>query len=210
MATVLNFLITPAFSLQALLVSDFFGGGAIQLGSVNSVFGISVIAGGLLLSIWGGFKKKILTSMLGLVGLGIGTAAIGFAGETQFYILLIASGLMGLSLPIVNGSLNAVMMAHVAPDLQGRVFGTVSSMAGVMSPIGLLIAGPVSDSLGIQIWYVVAGAACVVMAVLGVILPDVRHIDERNPNKQKAVWAEGPALELPSTEVAVDGAVSID
>jgi DHA3 family macrolide efflux protein-like MFS transporter len=184
MAAFLNFLLSPASSLQALLIRDYFGGGALQLGTVNSIFGFSVIAGGLLLSLWGGFKKKIITSMSGLIGIGIGAAAIGLAGQDQFYIMLIAVGAMGLSLPIANGAMSAVMMAQVAPDLQGRVFGTIGSLAGIMMPIGLAIAGPVAERFGLQIWYLVAGFACVAMALLGLMLPDVVHIDERNPNNQ--------------------------
>jgi len=47
-ATLLNFFLSPAFTLLPLLVVDHFGGGALQLGWVNSVFGVGVIAGGLL------------------------------------------------------------------------------------------------------------------------------------------------------------------
>lgn len=210
MAAVLNFLINPAFSLQALLIKDFFGGSAIQLGTVNSVFGICVIAGGLLLSVWGGFKKKIITSMSGLIGMGIGTLAIGFAPADKFFIMIIATGLLGMSLPIVNGALQAVMMEHVAPDLQGRVFGTISSMAGIMMPIGLAIAGPVSDRFGIQLWYILAGVACVSMALIGLAIPDVVHIDERNPNKKKSLEPSEIYRDPVKVEVAAEPGAALD
>ena len=133
--------------MQALLISEYFDGGVAQLATTNSIFGIGVIAGGLLLSVWGGFKRKIVTTMLGLIGLGLGVLAIGLAPANMFVIMLVATALLGVALPITNGSLSAVMMEQVAPDLQGRVFGTIGSMAGLMSPIGLLIAGPVSDRI---------------------------------------------------------------
>ena len=72
MAIVINFLLTPAGSLLPLLVKDYFGGGAVELGWVNSASGIGVIVGGLALGVWGGFKRKILTTLLGLFRLGNG------------------------------------------------------------------------------------------------------------------------------------------
>lgn len=70
----INFTIIPAFSLLPLMVKDYFGGNAIQLGWVESAMGIGVFAGGVLLGAWGGFQRKILTSMLGLMGMGAGTS----------------------------------------------------------------------------------------------------------------------------------------
>jgi len=40
---------------------------------------------------------------------------------------------------------------RVAPELQGRVFTAVSSMAGLASPLGIAIAGPVADWAGVQV-----------------------------------------------------------
>jgi MFS transporter, DHA3 family, macrolide efflux protein len=75
----INFAIIPAFSLLPLMVKDYFGGNAIQLGWVESAVGIGMLAGGVLLGIWGGFKRKILTSMLGLMGMGAGTLVLALA-----------------------------------------------------------------------------------------------------------------------------------
>jgi DHA3 family macrolide efflux protein-like MFS transporter len=77
MAVVINMLFTPAFSLLPLLVREHFGGEAIQLGAIESTFGIGVVVGGLLLGAWGGFKRRVLTSMLGLMGAGLGVLMLG-------------------------------------------------------------------------------------------------------------------------------------
>ncbi|MCK4692838.1 MAG: MFS transporter, partial [Anaerolineales bacterium] len=46
LATMINFFLTPAFSLLPLLVKGHFGGGAVQLSWLNAGFGFGVIAGG--------------------------------------------------------------------------------------------------------------------------------------------------------------------
>ena len=70
MAAVINFLLTPAFSLLPILITKHFNGQAIQLATLESFFGIGIIAGGLVLSAWGGFKRRVLTSLVGSGGDG--------------------------------------------------------------------------------------------------------------------------------------------
>jgi hypothetical protein len=43
-----------------------------------------------------------------------------------------------------------------------------------------LIAGPISDNVGIQAWFLVGGILCILMAVAGVFIPAVMNIEERN------------------------------
>ncbi|NJD60851.1 MAG: MFS transporter, partial [Anaerolineae bacterium] len=84
MATVINFLLTPAFSLLPILVTKHYHGQAIQLASLESFMGIGFIVGGLLLSAWGGFKRRIMTCMLGLLGTGVGCLVMGLLPSTAF------------------------------------------------------------------------------------------------------------------------------
>ena len=63
MSTVGNFLFNPAFSLLPLLVTNYFGGKALHLGWLEAAVGIGVLLGGLVLSAWGGFRRRILTSL---------------------------------------------------------------------------------------------------------------------------------------------------
>ncbi len=177
MAVLINFLLTPAFSLLPLLVKDYFGGDAIQLSWVNSAFGVGIILGGLLLSIWGGFKHKIMTSMLGLAGMGIGTLLMSQVPPSGIYIAIAAALIVGIMQPITNGPIFAVMQSTVAPDMQARVFSLLGSAAAGMSPIGLLIAGPISDKFGIQTWFLLGGTLCLLMAVTGMFIPALKNIE---------------------------------
>ena len=47
-----------------------------QYGLFNSSFGLGVIGGSLLLGVWGGFKNKMVTSMIGVFGIGVGILAL--------------------------------------------------------------------------------------------------------------------------------------
>ena len=182
MAAMTNFLLSPTFSLLPLLIKDYFGGTVIQLGSFESVFGIGVILGGLLLSVWGGFKRQIFTSMIGILFLGVGVLATGLIPDTMLAYAFAAAGLIGISMPIANGSLGAIMQKSIAPDMQGRVFALTGGISGAMAPIGLAIAGPVADFFSIQAWFIIAGCFTIGMAVVGRLSSAVWNIETNNPN----------------------------
>ena len=90
---------------------------------------------------------------------------------------LIAMAIVGIAQPIANGSLMAILQATIEPQYQGRVFTLVASLAGAMTPVGLAIAGPVSDWLGIQTWFILGGAACLVMGLLMFTIPAVVNVE---------------------------------
>jgi DHA3 family macrolide efflux protein-like MFS transporter len=180
MAVMINFVFMPAFSLLPLLVKDYFGGDAIQLGWVECAIGIGVILGGALLGVWGGFKRKVLTSMMGLMGLGAGTLILALAPSSAMLLAVGAALLMGLMNPITNGPIFAIIQSSVEPDMQARIFSLLSSVGGGMAPIGLMIAGPVADRVGIQAWFLLAGLVCVLMALAGLFIPAVMNIEERH------------------------------
>ena len=178
MAVIINFLLTPAFSLLPILVTKHFNGQALQLAWIESAFGIGILLGGLTLSVWGGFKRRIMTSLVGLIGMGLGSLAIGFAPPTLVIMAVGAAFLIGFFNPITNGPLFAALQAVVAPEMQGRVFMLISSFASAMSPIGLLIAGPIADVLGVQSWFLVGGLVTIVMAIAAASIPAIVHFED--------------------------------
>jgi MFS transporter, DHA3 family, macrolide efflux protein len=178
MVMVINFFYSAAESLTPLLISKHFKGDVQALGVWQAMFATGTIIGGVLLGAWGGFKKRIITAQMGLIVLGIGTMVIGFAPAKLFWLALAANTLTGLILPMTNGSYGAILQSVIAPEMQGRVFAFIMSAAMLVSPIGLMIAGPISDGLGIQLWFWVAGVVCASMGVVGFFLREVMQMEE--------------------------------
>ncbi len=115
---VINFFYSATEPLTPLLITNHFRGGASQLGWWLSSFAIGTVLGGLVLGVWGGFKRKIVTAQLGLILMGISTAAVGIAPSDLFIVGLIANSVVGFLLPIINGSFGATLQAVIAPDMQ--------------------------------------------------------------------------------------------
>jgi DHA3 family macrolide efflux protein-like MFS transporter len=177
MAVLINMLLSPAFSLLPILVAEHFAGDALRLGGMQSAMGLGVVVGGVVLGAWGGFKRRILTSMTGLLLLGVAVFAIGVLPASLFTGATGAIFVVGLMMPIVNGPIMAVMQTTVAPEVQGRVFTLLRSAAGAMSPVGLVIAGPIADWVGVQTWYIAGGIVCSLMGVVGFFIPAIAQIE---------------------------------
>jgi DHA3 family macrolide efflux protein-like MFS transporter len=178
MATVINFLLTPAFSLLPILVTRHFNGQAIQLATLESFSGIGFIVGGLILSTWGGFKRRVITCLLGLIATGIGCLVMGLLPATAFIFAVATLLFIGIVNPIVNGPLMAAVQAAVAPEMQGRVFTLIGTMAAGMSPIGLIIAGPIADKLGVQTWFIIGGIVTGLMGITSFFIPAIMHFED--------------------------------
>jgi DHA3 family macrolide efflux protein-like MFS transporter len=96
----------------------------------------------------------------------------------------VASGaVIGLMVPLVDGPLMAILQSTVAPEMQGRVFTLFGSLIWITSPLGLALAGPISDWLGLQIWYAVGAVLALLSGLVFLIIPAARDI-EKNANGQ--------------------------
>lgn len=201
-AMIINFVMAPASSLMPLLVTKHFGGDALQLGTLESAWGMGVIAGGLFLSAWGGFRRRIYTTLVGVVLMGAGIIVTGMAPSTMFWLAVVGNAIAGFMNPITNGPLFAVLQATVAPDYQGRVFTVVNSLASAMMPLSLAVAGPLADWLGIRAWYVIGGLSCVAMGVVARFVPAIVNLEENHRGQRAVEQALVPAVvEVTATDV---------
>ncbi|MGE5377756.1 MAG: MFS transporter [Bacteroidota bacterium] len=180
LAMALNFLIVPASSLMPLIITKVFHGGAAQLGWAESLFGAGLIAGGIVLSIWGGFKRRIVTSFCGVIGIGVGIVISGLVTADMFYLLLAGWFITGFAQVFANGPLTAIIQSVVSPEMQGRVFSLLVAGATAMMPLSLLIAGPVSDRFGIRFWYIFGGTVCILMTIAATFNSAIMHIEDNH------------------------------
>ena len=119
--TAINFFLTAATSLLPILVTKHFGGAAMHLASLSSAFGIGIIAGGMALGVWGGFRRRMQTSLTGLIGLGLGFLLLGLTPATMFWMALATTVLAAVMSSMTDGPLMAVLQTTVP---QGATEGT--------------------------------------------------------------------------------------
>jgi DHA3 family macrolide efflux protein-like MFS transporter len=199
---VLNSLINPAMSLVPILVVRHFGGQAMQLGWMNSAWGVGLLAGGLLLSAWGGFRRRIVTALMGTVGLGAGILLVGFTPATAFPLALAGLFFGAAMLSMSNASAFAILQQAVAPEMQGRVFTLLMSLSNAISPLSMAIAGPVADAFGVQAWFAMGGVVCVATGIAGFFIPAVIHLEDNH--RTRAVEGEASAPTKTQATVGAD------
>lgn len=177
--SLLHFLAAPAFSLVPIVVTRQFGKGALELAWMQSASGIGLLAGGLLLGAWGGFKRRVVTVLLGISLMGGCMAVVGLLPDRAFWVAVGAMFFTGLLASMVVGSFQAVQQAIVSPEIQGRVFALARSGMDVMSPLGMAIAGPAADALSVQRWYLLTGVVMAAMAMGAFLVPALMRLEQK-------------------------------
>jgi len=112
---------------------------AVFLGMIESSFGIGGIAGGILMTIWGGAKKKIISLLFGILISGIGSMILGLSNVLISF--LIAGSIIGIAGVVANASSQAIWQFKVPPSLQGRVFSARRVVAQLVGVIPMACSG---------------------------------------------------------------------
>jgi DHA3 family macrolide efflux protein-like MFS transporter len=138
-----NLCLGIAFILLAPMILLRTGNDAVSLGLVQSAGAIGGVLGGVLMSAWGGFKRRVHGVLAGWVVSSFFFSLVGLGTSLPLWIVAIA--LSSVISPIINGSNQAIWQSKVAPDVQGRVFSARMLIAWMTNPISPLIAGTLAD-----------------------------------------------------------------
>lgn len=174
---VMNLALAPSSSLVPLLVVKGYGGAALLLGSVNAAMGLGTLLGGLILSAWGGFRRKIVTTLIAVSATGGAYGVIALAPSNMRFLAIGGFFVGGMLIAIANGCLRATFRGTVQPSMQGRVGSLMGSMATAMNPIGLAIAGPVADIIGIRSWFIITAVMLFAGGLSGLAFRALRNIE---------------------------------
>ncbi|MGB2983323.1 MAG: MFS transporter [Candidatus Bipolaricaulia bacterium] len=140
----LNFLFGLAYNVFDPFILERTANSSAHLGYVRSAAAIGGVVGGLLLSLWGGFKRRMRSVFLGEAMTGC-AALVLFGVSRSLPMWILAAGIGALFFPLINGACQSIWQAKVAPDLQGRVFSARRMIAFAIGPITPVIAGVLAD-----------------------------------------------------------------
>jgi DHA3 family macrolide efflux protein-like MFS transporter len=199
----LNFVLGMVNALAVPMLLSFTD--AARMGGILSAAGIGMLVGSLLLSLWGGPRRKIDGVLGFLIVLGLGVALVGLRPSAP----LVTAGLFVAMAcaPIVNGSSQVIWQRKVPPALQGRVFATRGMVALAAAPLAYLISGPLADRVfgpllavdgalagslgrllgtgpgrGIGLMFLLSGLATVLLSALAYLNPALRRVEEELPD----------------------------
>ncbi|MDR1895308.1 MAG: MFS transporter [Prevotellaceae bacterium] len=157
------FFFAPASFLTPLQVIRNFGNDVWRLSAIEVVFSAGMMLGGILIGYWGGFKNRVSTMSLSCVLCGALTVWLGIAPYFWLYLAIMAT--LGLTLPLWNTPFMVLLQTTVETAFMGRVLSVFSMISATMMPLGMIVFGPVADTVSINILLVGTGAIIMLLAI---------------------------------------------
>jgi DHA3 family macrolide efflux protein-like MFS transporter len=200
-------------SLYSAMILSRTGNDTVVLGSLAAAAGFGGVTGAIIMSTWGGFKKKINGVLLGMIGAGLSKIVFGL-GRTP-WIWIPTQFCSSFNFPFNGSSDNAIWLAKVAPHIQGRVFAAHSLVVQFGSAAAYLIAGPLADNIftpalaagdghveifgrifgtnagaGIALLYVICAACMLLVGCAGFYIPQLRDVEKILPDHDTTEYAQ--------------------
>jgi MFS family permease len=208
--TISNFLVGIVTVMITPLMLSF--SSASTLGIVLTVSGSGFLAGGLLMSIWGGPQRKI-HAVLGFTLLeGVSLMVAGFRASAV--LISIAAFVFLFSVAMVTGANHAIWQSKVAPEVQGRIFAARRMISWSSLPLAYAISGPLVDRIfepllavggplagnvgliigvgagrGTALLLLVAGVITFLIAALSFLYPPLRLLEDELPDATDSAGA---------------------
>jgi MFS transporter, DHA3 family, macrolide efflux protein len=205
-----NLIATFGFTVFAPMILARTANNSLVLGTVQMAFGIGGVVGGLGMSAWGGFKRRVHGVLLGMAFSSlVGTIVLGVGQSIPVWV--VGALATALVLPLINGSNQAIWQAKVPPAVQGRVFATRRLIAQISAPLAMLAAGPLADRVfepmmssgsgvsrtfahvvgsgpgsGMGLMLVIAGVLGGAAGLAGYLFPAVRNAESLLPDHDAA------------------------
>jgi MFS transporter, DHA3 family, macrolide efflux protein len=175
--------VMPTFSLTPLLVTQHFKGGVNQVALMEGFAGAGIIAGGVLITVWPGFKRRIVTVLVSFV-VSCGTVALtALAPGDGLWLAVAWWSISGLTFSTGNAPMMAILQTVVPHAMQGRALSLMSTVMGVAGPIGLAIAGPLGEAIGVRGVFIGGGALAAVVCAIGLLSKRLLQIENDVPTK---------------------------
>lgn len=165
-------LMAPPGYLTPLMVVRTFGEDVWRLTANEVAFGVGMLAGGALISAWGGFRDRMRMLVATSLAFGILSVCMGLSGDIlglpgSFAVFLGFMLLTGVGVSWFSTTATTLLQEQVDPEVQGRVFGLVGIVLAVAMPVGMLIFGPLADTISVE-WILVLTGIITVLVTFAV------------------------------------------
>lgn len=171
--------VLPTFSLTPLLVTEHFQGGVNQVALMEGFAGIGIILGGVLVSLrtWGGRRIGLVMASFAVA---CGTVALtALTPASWLWLAVIWWTISGFAFSTGNAPMMAILQTIIPNELQGRAFSLLNVVFGLAGPLGLVIAGPLAEIVGVRGVFILGGTLSALICVVGYLASQsLRNIEE--------------------------------
>lgn len=168
--------IMPSFTLMPLLVKEHFGGGPQHVAIIESLGGVGMIVGGVAVAAIAP-KRRIVWVLAGFALSCFTLAFAALAPGDMFWLAVFWWTVSSIVFIMGQAPFTTILQTTVPNELQGRVLSLLGTIMGLAAPVGLAIATPLGDAIGVRWLFVSVGIAGGLVSLLGFLSPVVLSID---------------------------------
>jgi DHA3 family macrolide efflux protein-like MFS transporter len=149
------------------MVKTFFNGTAWHNGLVQTLFSLGMLIAAMIIGITGGMKKQFLMIAVSTSLIGFSAIIGGILPSSLFWIFCIIVFIMGCCGMGFNIPFTAYVQRTIDDEHLGKVLSLITSIMSFAAPVGMFVAGPISEIIGINNWMILAG---IIMILTGIII----------------------------------------
>ncbi len=168
--------IMPSFALLPLLIKVHFSGGAPEVALMEGLAGIGMVIGGMMIAALA--PRRQVPWVLG--GFAASCLALAFTGLVPGRLFGVAVAwwvFSGFTFILGNAPLTVLLQTTIPNHLQGRALSLLAMVMGLASPVGLALATPLGEWIGIRWLFVLMGVAGTVVSLAGFVSTPIRKLD---------------------------------
>lgn len=174
---VVNFFVMPIVAVMPLMTLHYFHGSAYQVSLIEGLYGIGLLVGGVILSVWNPKLKKVTLIIFGFSGLGLVLALCGALPSSFFITYAVLTIGQGLAVPLFTGPFTVLIQTQFESVYLGRVFALYGSLSQFPAIIGLLFAGFIADEIGVEKLFLFGGIIVMLTGVSLFFIPAVQRVE---------------------------------
>lgn len=161
---IINLMGAPLGTLFPLLIRTHFGGTQWHNGIAELVFATGMMIGSAVIGMFGNSKRRFLIMSAAMFMLGLFAMIIGMLAPWAFVIFAVISFLFGAANTFVTVPFMAYIQETTPAQQMGKVLSLLMAALSLTVPLGLVVAGPLSETVGITTLFLISAAVIVVMA----------------------------------------------
>lgn len=146
-----------------------------QLGWVLMALSMGGLVGALGYAVLSQHARRRTIMLTAILTFGSATVLIAFLPPLPIILVLVA--LIGLLYGPIAPIYSYVVQTRAPHYLRGRVIGVMTSLAFAAGPLGLLLAGPLTDAAGLRATFLALALPIVLTGLVCVKLPSLRELD---------------------------------
>lgn len=158
----------PLTTFFPLMISNHFKAGSWYASFGSFACGLGMLIASFVVALVLKKKEKIKVSYMALVFMGLAIALSGILPSTLwacwifiFLCIIIGGSGNAHSIPLIS-----YMQSTIPPEKMGRAFSFLGVTSALTMPLGLLLASPLAEFLGIAKWFLISGIAITMISVI--------------------------------------------